>query len=365
MKKRYNVIELFSGAGGLALGLHKAGFEPLLLVDFFEDANNTVRTNFPDWNVLTEDINILADKGIESYLKFDEIDLLSGGFPCQPFSYAGKKIGLEDTRGTVFYSLASIIDSVKPKVFLLENVRGLLSHDKGRTFSTIKNILSELGYYIDYKVLNAWDFGVAQKRERIFIVGTRKDYSIEFEWPEKHDYRPVLRDVLIDVPESEGQQYSVMKKSVLELVPPGGSWVDLPEDIAKEYMGKSFYSGGGKRGMARRISWDEPSLTLTCSPAQKQTERCHPDETRPFTIREYARIQSFPDEYKFVGSVSSQYQQIGNAVPVELAYQMGRSVYQLIEKIYEMEESHEDLGHGLYNKRRIQISFEDLFQSNR
>lgn len=109
----------------------------------------------------------------------------------------------------------------------------------------------------------------------------------------------------------------------MDLVPAGGCWVDLPEEIAKEYMGKSYYSGGGKRGMARRISWDEPCLTLTTSPSQKQTERCHPDETRPFTVREYARIQSFPDDWEFEGRLSEQYKQIGNAVPVELARRVG------------------------------------------
>lgn len=112
----------------------------------------------------------------------------------------------------------------------------------------------------------------------------------------------------------------------MKLVPPGGCWVDLPEQIAKDYMGKSWYSGGGKRGMARRISWDEPCLTLTTSPSQKQTERCHPDETRPFSIREYARIQSFPDEWEFSGGVGAQYRQIGNAVPVNLAKYIGKSL---------------------------------------
>ena len=114
-----------------------------------------------------------------------------------------------------------------------------------------------------------------------------------------------------------------MKKKVLALVPPGGCWVDLPEDIAKEYMGKSYYSGGGRRGMARRISWEEPCLTLTCSPSQKQTERCHPEETRPFTVRESARIQSFPDDWTFCGGIGDQFKQIGNAVPVEMARRIG------------------------------------------
>lgn len=331
----YNVIELFSGAGGLALGLHQAGFEPLALIDFDEDANDTVKHNFPNWNVITADINEVADRGIFSYIKKQDVDLISGGFPCQPFSYAGKQLGLEDTRGTVFYALAKIVEEVKPKVLLMENVRGLRSHDKGRTFETIQNIVYDLGYAFDYRILNAWDFDVAQKRERLIMVGVRNDFSSAFRWPTKAKVRLVLRDVLKDVPKSEGQSYPEKKRKVLELVPPGGSWANLPDDIAREYLGKSYYSGGGKRGMARRISWDEPSLTLTTSPAQKQTERCHPDETRPFTVREYARIQSFPDNYMFCGSVSSQYRQIGNAVPVNMAYHIGKALFELLDQLAE------------------------------
>ncbi|NJK85845.1 MAG: DNA (cytosine-5-)-methyltransferase, partial [Bacteroidales bacterium] len=131
---------------------------------------------------------------------------------------------------------------------------------------------------------------------------------------------------------SEGQKYPKSKREILALVPEGGYWRDLPLDIQKMYMGGSFYLGGGKTGMARRMSWNEPSLTLTCSPAQKQTERCHPEETRPFTVREYARIQTFPDEWKFSGSISQQYKQIGNAVPVNMAREIGFSIINFLNK---------------------------------
>jgi DNA (cytosine-5)-methyltransferase 1 len=137
-----------------------------------------------------------------------------------------------------------------------------------------------------------------------------------------------------DVPASDGAKYPDHKKKVLDMVPPKGYWRDLPVDVQKEFMGGSFYLGGGKTGMARRIGWDEPCLTLTCSPAQKQTERCHPDETRPFTVREYARIQTFPDEWEFAGSVSQQYKQIGNAVPVNLAKEIGYSIVDFLNRYY-------------------------------
>lgn len=333
-KKKYNVLELFSGAGGLALGLHAAGLNPVGLVDIDSAANKTIKKNFPNWNVIEENIEDVAKIGINNYLKSNEnIDLLTGGFPCQPFSYAGKRMGLEDVRGTVFFSLAKIINDVNPKVFILENVKGLLSHDNGRTFKTVITILEDLNYKVEYKVLNAWDYNVPQKRERIFIVGVKKGYTSHFKWPKTYSYKPVLKDVLFDVKDSLGSSYPKQKKAVMDLVPPGGCWINLPEDVAKSYMGASYFSGGGKRGMARRLSYDEPSLTLTTSPAQKQTERCHPAETRPFTTREYARIQTFPDDYEFQGSVSAIYRQIGNAVPVNLAYEIGKSVVLLLDNI--------------------------------
>ncbi|KXT86788.1 DNA-cytosine methyltransferase [Streptococcus oralis] len=191
------------------------------------------------------------------------------------------------------------------------------------------------GYTVQWKVLNAWDYGVAQKRERMIMVGTRNDLAdkISFEYPMPHDYKPVLRDILLDCPLSEGIQYSEYKKQIFELVPPGGYWRDIPEDIAKEYMKSTWDMGGGRTGILRRMSLDEPSLTVLTSPTQKQTERCHPLEARPFTVRENARIQSFPDDWVFRGSVGNQYKQVGNAVPVNLAYEVGRKIKESLEQI--------------------------------
>lgn len=342
-KRAYTCVELFAGAGGLALGLEKAGFKEVGLVEWDKYACDTLKLNRPDWNVIQGDIVKIAENGIKNYIDNNiEIDLLSGGYPCQAFSYAGKKLGLEDVRGTLFYSYAKILEELKPKVFLAENVRGLVSHDDGKTLKTMIDVFSEIGYNVKYEILKAVNYGVAQKRERVIIIGTRKDLShVDFKFPKPFEYVATLRDALKNVPESEGARYPERKKKVLDMVPPGGCWIDLPDEVARDYMGKSYYSGGGKRGMARRISWDEPCLTLTCSPAQKQTERCHPDETRPFTTREYARIQSFPDEWEFTGSVSQVYKQIGNAVPVKLGKAVGLSIVEYlnkIEKIYVTEE---------------------------
>lgn len=326
-------IELFAGAGGLALGLEQAGIKTVEYVEFDKACCETLKMNRPEWNVICDDIH-----NVDFTEYRDKIDIVTGGFPCQAFSYAGKKLGFEDTRGTLFHEFARCVQEVQPKMFLAENVRGLVSHDKGRTLETIINVFESLGYHTQQKVLNACYYGVGQKRERIVIIGIRNDLYIQYEYPEPDKEWTTLRKALKDCPDSPGEVYSERKRKVMELVPPGGCWVNLPEDIAKEYMGKSYYSGGGRRGMARRISWDEPCLTLTTSPSQKQTERCHPEETRPFTVREYARIQSFPDDWEFCGGIGDQYKQIGNAVPVEMARRVAVQLKKAMENYKEIEE---------------------------
>lgn len=334
----FTSVELFAGAGGLALGLDMAGLHHVLLNEFDEQACNTLRANRPDWNVLEGDIHNVDFTPLR-----DKIDFLSGGFPCQAFSYAGKKGGLNDTRGTLFFELARAVNEIRPKVFLCENVKGLLSHDGGKTLGIIRNAIKELGYtLVEPRVLKAVMYQVPQKRERLILVAIRNDYAdkVSFKWPSPYHKVMTLRDAFFkgelfptDVSESDGQLYPEKKRRVMEMVPEGGDWRDLPIEEQKAYMGGSFYLGGGKTGMARRLSMDEPSLTLVCSPAQKQTERCHPTETRPLNIREYARIQTFPDSWKFMGKMPNQYKQIGNAVPVNLAYAIGRAIIRLLNDI--------------------------------
>jgi DNA (cytosine-5)-methyltransferase 1 len=336
--KQYKAIELFAGAGGLAIGFEKAGIKCVALNEIDKWACQTLRENRPNWQVLEGDI-----KNFDFTKYKDQIEIVSGGFPCQSFSYAGKRLGLNDARGTLFYEFARVVKEVNPLICVGENVKGLKSHDNGKTLEGMISILDEIGYHvIPVQVLKAIHYKVPQKRERIFLVGIRKDVNIKYKYPKPYSKIYNLSDALkkgelynSDVPQSEGSKYPDHKKAVLDMVPPKGYWRNLPVEIQKEYMGKSFYLGGGKTGMARRIGWDEPSLTLTCSPAQKQTERCHPDETRPFTVREYARIQTFPDEWKFSGSVSQQYKQIGNAVPCNLAKEVGYSIIQFLNTYYE------------------------------
>lgn len=334
----YWLLELFAGAGGLAIGMEQAGFHSVMLNELDKYACKTLRKNRPNWNVVEGDISQIDFKKYHN-----QIDILSGGFPCQAFSYAGKKLGFEDTRGTLFFEFARAVKETNPKVFLAENVRGLLTHENGKTLEIISQIINELGYVlVAPRVLKAMFYKVPQKRERLFLIGIRKDLAdkVNFHWPSPYHRILNLRDALKkgelypnDVPISGGQSYPKRKAEIMDLVPAGGYWKDLPDELQREYMKKSYFLGGGKTGMARRLSWDEPSLTLTCAPAQKQTERCHPDETRPLTVREYARIQTFPDNWVFEGSQTAQYKQIGNAVPVNLAYAIGRSLVRLLNDI--------------------------------
>jgi len=325
-----NYIEVCSGCGGLSTGLERAGFQPILLLDNDKNCVKTLKTNKPNVNVQLGDMRKLS---LVPYK--NNLSLLAGGIPCQSFSQAGKREGLEDDRGKLMIDFSRLITESLPDCFLIENVQGLVTHEKGKTLDNLKNILSCNGKYCIYhKVLNANDFGVAQKRKRVFIVGfLAEKYIRPFNFPQELDYKPTLKDVLNNCPESVGMSYSENKRKIMELVPPGGCWIDLPEEIKLQYLGSSINSGGGKRGVARRLSMDEPSLTLTTSPSQKQTERCHPNETRPLTVREYARIQSFDDTYQFEGSILSQYKQIGNAVPPLLAYHVGKAIYNYLSSV--------------------------------
>ncbi|SKB63316.1 DNA (cytosine-5)-methyltransferase 1 [Soonwooa buanensis] len=342
-ENEYKVLELFAGAGGLAVGMEKAGLKCVALNEIDKHACETLRKNRPNWNVLEGDI-----KNFDFSEYYNKVDVVTGGFPCQAFSYAGKRLGFEDARGTLFYEFARVVKEVNPPICIGENVKGLLSHDNGNTIKGMISILDEIGYnVVPVEVLKAINYKVPQKRERLILVGIRKDIDLKYEYPMPYKKIYNLKDALkkgelfeTNVPKSPGAKYPESKKNVLDLVPPKGYWRDLPIEIQKEFMGASFYLGGGKTGMARRIGWDEPCLTLTCSPAQKQTERCHPDETRPFTVREYARIQTFPDDWEFAGPMAQQYKQIGNAVPVNLGREVGYSIIKFLNNFYRLRKKH-------------------------
>jgi DNA (cytosine-5)-methyltransferase 1 len=340
-KRKYKLVELFAGGGGLAIGMEHAGLEAIFLNELDKQACNTLRYNRPKWNVVEGDISSIDFSQINQ-----TVDILTGGFPCQAFSYAGKSLGLEDTRGTLFFEMARAIKTLQPKVFMAENVKALLTHNNGATLEVIKKVIDDLGYkLIEPKVIKAIFYKVPQKRERLILIGIRKDLAekVNFKWPSAYKNIMTLKDAFYqgelydsDIQNSPGQIYPEYKKNIMQKVPQGGYWKHLPDNLQREYMKKSYFLGGGKTGMARRLSLNEPSLTLTTSPAQKQTERCHPTETRPLQIREYARIQTFPDNWEFQGSLSSIYKQIGNAVPVNMAAALGRSLVRLLNDIEDL-----------------------------
>jgi len=322
-----NFIELCAGCGGLSSGLIKSGFNPILLNDNNKDCCLTLKENHKDVEIIHNDMT-----KIDYTPYINSIDLLCAGCPCQSFSYAGKKKGLDDPRGDLLFKFIDIINIIKPKIFLIENVKGLITHNKGETFKLILNKLNENeNYNIYYKCLDASKYEVPQKRERLFIIGVNNKIEKIFEFPKESINSKILMDVLLNVPESQGSKYSKEKIELFKLIKQGECWVNLPQELQIKYLGKSYYSKGGKRGILYRLSLNKPSLTLLCSPSQKQTERCHPLEERPLTIREYARIQTFNDEYKFIGSITSQYKQIGNAIPVELGKKIGEEILKLFD----------------------------------
>ncbi|MFY8160568.1 MAG: DNA cytosine methyltransferase [Candidatus Kapaibacteriota bacterium] len=323
---KYTFIEVCAGGGGLSTGLIKAGFTPILLNDNNKDCCKTLKHNHREATVVCESMDKI------DYSPFiNKVDLLTGGVPCQSFSQAGLRKGLEDPRGDLMIKFIEILNLVRPKLFMIENVKGLLTHNEGKTIEKIIDALNKNKLYnISYKCLDASKYDVPQKRERVFIVGVIKNITRPFNFPKESLTKKVLKDVLYNVPQSNGANYNENKIKLFKMIPQGGCWVNLPENLQKEYLGNSYNSGGGKRGILYRLSMEKPSLTLLCTPSQKQTERCHPLEERPLTIREYARVQSFDDSYEFIGSLNSQYKQIGNAVPVELAKHMGEELIKLL-----------------------------------
>lgn len=294
-------------------------------------------------------------------IRSGEIELMAGGPPCQSFSTAGRRLSIHDARGNLMLHYIQWINIFRPKYFILENVKGLLSApikhtphaQRGKDWvptpeeasgSALRLVLSEIakiGYTVNYELVNTANYGVPQKRERVVMLGSRDTGIIRF--PEKSHSNDLsdglppwrtLRDALAGLIEikPEYSKYSEARLKYLRQVPAGGNWRSLPLDMQEAAMGGAYRSGGGKVGFYRRLSWDKPSPTVTTAPHQKATDMCHPDQDRPLTVREYARIQQFPDDWEFVGSTSQKYKQIGNAVPVGLGRMLGAAVKDALQE---------------------------------
>ena len=347
-----DVISLFSGAMGLDIGLEKAGLNIVLGQDVDPACAATMRAN--GHKVLDGDIRGIGEAELleQAGMARGEPFLICGGPPCQPFSTAGKRMGINDPRGSLFMDFIRMIDYIRPRFFIMENVKGLMSAplkhiplakrddaDPEQRLGTVLDvILSEfdkLGYKTVYGLLDAVNYGVPQFRERFVLIGSRDSENIFLPLPthfQRHQepvYRwRTLRDAIQDLERDWGEcaAFSKDRLAYLRLVPEGGNWRDLPEDVRAEAMGGAYGSGGGKVGFYRRLSYSQPSPTLVTSPVQKATMMCHPTQDRPLSILEYARIQQFPDDWKFMGTGAAKYRQIGNAVPVGLAEALGKAV---------------------------------------
>lgn len=353
-----DVISLFSGAMGLDIGLAKAGLNIVIGQDYDASCVATMKAN--GHKVLAGDIREIDPAKILELtgLYRGEPFLICGGPPCQPFSTAGKRLGINDPRGSLFMDFIRMIDYIRPRFFIMENVKGITSaplkhvpsaerdvNDPEQKLGTVLDvILSEfhkLGYRTVYGVLDAVNYGVPQFRERFVLIGSRDNedvflpYPTNFQTHQEPSHRwQTLRTAISDIEADCGEcaAFSKERLTYLKLVPEGGNWRSLPEEVIPVAMGGAYTSSGGKVGFYRRLSYDQPSPTLVTSPVQKATMMCHPTQHRPLSIREYARIQQFPDDWVFVGSSAEQYKQIGNAVPVGLAYALGQAVIATAEK---------------------------------
>jgi DNA (cytosine-5)-methyltransferase 1 len=337
-----NVVSFFSGAMGLDLGLERAGLRIAVGQDSDDDCVKTAQANGRraiGGNIQKiEASEILVQTG----LKPQEPFLVCGGPPCQPFSTAGKRLGINDPRGGLFMDYVRMIDYIRPRFFIMENVKGLVSSRlnpkessslKGSVLEVILKEFSNLGYKTIHSVVDAVNYGVPQFRERFIIIGSRDREPIFIPMPTHFQIHQssihrwaTLKNAIDDLNGDIGlcETFSPERLRFLRMVPEGGNWRDLPDDVKKEAMGGAYESGGGKVGFYRRLSFSQPSPTLVTSPVQKASMLCHPRENRPLSVREYARIQQFPDTWKFVGSTTSQYRQIGNAVPLGLGEALGR-----------------------------------------
>lgn len=321
-------VSLFAGGGGMALGFEQAGLAHVLLNEVDRHAVTTLQTNRPGWPLDTRDIHDVCFRHLRG-----SVDVVEGGFPCQAFSLSGKRQGFADPRGTLFFEFARAVREIRPRLAVAENVKGLRSHDGGRTLQTMVTTLEDAGYQVAWQVLGAHRFGVPQKRERLIMIALRRNVGGQILFPAELDEpMPTVRQAIGDVPDGPGERYSARMQWVMEHVPEGGNWRNLPEHVMREFLPNGPYGGGSCTSVARRLTWDQPSPTLLCKPVSKLAGRCHPSETRPLNIREYARIQSFPDDWAFAGPVSAQYRQIGNAVPVALAHHLGRAAIAMLTR---------------------------------
>lgn len=351
------VLSFFSGAMGLDIGLHKAGLNTLLACEIDKSSRKTIVSNNPDIGLIGD----IRDYTISEILEYsnvknkDDVDVIVGGPPCQAFSTAGKRKGFEDERGNVFLKFIEVIEAIKPKYAVIENVRGLLystySIDlpesdkellpknikplKGSTMYYILKRLERAGYKVSFNLYNSANYGTPQTRERVIIICSLGKTKVPYLTPTNHkdgDFGlpkwNVLKDAIFDLPKTPKDHIKLPKRRLkyYKYLKEGQNWRDLPEDLQEEAMGKSYHLVGGKTGFFRRLAWNKPSPTIVTNPAMPATDLTHPVEDRPLSVQEYKRLQEFPDSWELCGSVVQRYKQIGNAVPASVGEAIGKEI---------------------------------------
>lgn len=355
-------LSFFSGAMGLDYGIEKAGIHPLLTSEIEPNARKTILLNRPNIGLIG-DINNYSASEIRKFANISEnqeIDLVIGGPPCQAFSTAGQRKGFQDKRGNVFLTFIDRILELRPKFAVIENVRGILSapfeseemekrfgfapktpeEKKGGALLYILKKLEDGGYTVTFNLYNAANYGAPQKRERVVFFCSRDGQKIPYLPPTNDEFGNfglpkwrTVREVISDLNETEQKAMTFPEKRLkyFSLLKAGQYWKDLPQELHYEAMGEKLKLGGGKTGFFRRVGWDSPSPTLVTDPTMPATDLCHPDKDRPLSIQEYARIQEFPDDWKFFGEMKDVYRQIGNAVPISLGCAIGKQIVKLVK----------------------------------
>lgn len=404
--RRLRAVSLFSGAGGLDVGVDKTGlFDILACVELEPRFCETLRINRDrglfgsrTTKIIQTDLSKYDPRDLMDQLKLQpgELDLLIGGPPCQAFSTAGRRRTVEDPRGTLLWDFLRFVEALKPKFFLMENVRGLLSAalrhrpiakrpDKGgppladdeQPGSVINLWVKDMAkiengkYRVDCFEVNAVNYGAPQLRERVLFIGNRFNQVVDFPAPTHGPINPAtgkpdhglqpyrtLRDALMGFEEENPvmMDFSPRKKHYLSMVPPGGNWRSLPTEIAKESMGKAFYAKGGRSGWWRRLSWDLPCPTIVTLPNHSSTSMCHPDEVRVLSVGEFARVQEFPDGWTFAGTAMEQMTQVGNAVPVRLGLVAAETIARYISSALEMAEQSDTSNDSAPTFRRVYLN---------
>ena len=361
----FHTISLFSGSFGLDLGFEYAGFEVDLALDIEKASHDIISANRPKIPFILGDIKNVTTKEIleTAGVQKGELDVLTGGPPCQPFSTAGKREGLNDPRASPLEEYIRVINEAQPKVFVMEEVTGLLNarlmhvtikerngrtllpeEEKGSVWKVITEELSKTGYKIKYEILNAADYGTPQSRKRVILIGVRPDILVDVPLiPSPTHKKPnlsslknlhpwlTLENSIMGIEIGDCPPLTPKFKKYMPYVPPGGNWRQIPDEFKEEAMNNAFHSGGGKMGFYRRLCWFEQSPTLVTSPTMKSTMMVHPWEDRPISVNEYKVIQGFPIEWLLPGSVSKKYKKVGEAVPPTLSFAIAKNVRQILE----------------------------------